>query len=115
MKIHTLMAAVALLASGAVFAQTTPVNPTATPRIDARAANQQKRIDQGIASGSLTRTEAQRLEARQVRMREAEARFKSDGVVTSKERATLTHMEDKNSKRIYKAKHNAHKAHHKAS
>lgn len=111
MKIHTLMATIALLASGAVFAQTAPVNPTATPRIDARAANQQKRIDQGIASGSLTQTEAQRLEARQVRMKEAEAKFKSDGVVTSKERSTLTHMEDKNSKRIYKAKHNAHKAH----
>jgi hypothetical protein len=110
MKIHTLMTAVVLLASGAAFAQTT-VTTTATPRIDARAATQQKRIDQGIASGSLTQTEAQRLEARQVRMKEAEARFKSDGVVTGKERATLTHMEDKNSKQIHRAKHNVRHAH----
>ena len=103
-KIQTLIAFVALAASGAIFAQT-PTGSTATPRIDARAANQQQRIDQGVKSGSLTSTESARLQARQDRMTAAEARFKSDGVVTTKERATLTHMENKNSKRIFKQKH----------
>ena len=103
-KIQTLIAFVALAASGAIFAQT-PAGSTATPRIDARAANQQKRIDQGVASGSLTQTEAARLQARQGRMAAAEAKFKSDGVVTGKESAKLTHMENKNSRRIYKQKH----------
>ena len=38
-------------------------------------------------------------------MAAAEAKFKSDGVVTGKESAKLTHMENKNSRRIYKQKH----------
>ena len=111
--IHSLIAFVALAASGAIFAQT-PHNSTATPRIDARAANQQQRIDQGVKSGSLTQTEAARLQARQDRMTAAQAKFKSDGVVTAKERTILTHMENKNSKRIHKHKHNRQKVASKA-
>ena len=49
------MAAFAL--SGYALAQT-----TSTPRIDKRQENQERRIDQGVKSGELTKQEAARLE-----------------------------------------------------
>ncbi|MEY4882596.1 MAG: hypothetical protein RIS34_450 [Pseudomonadota bacterium] len=107
MKIQTLVAAVALALSGAAFAQTTPVpqNSMATPGIDARQANQDKRIDQGIASGSLTKAETARLEAEQARNIKAEDRMKADGKLTKKERARLHHRENRSSEDIFKQKH----------
>jgi hypothetical protein len=72
--------ALALAVAGTAFAQGSPVDPTATPRIDRREARQQKRIDQGVASGQLTPKEAAPLQAQQGRIEAAEARAKSDGV-----------------------------------
>ena len=51
-----------------------------TPRVDQRQENQGRRIDQGVASGSLTPGEVKRLEAQQGRIENAEARAKADGV-----------------------------------
>ncbi|MBP6494047.1 MAG: hypothetical protein KA287_07420, partial [Rhodoferax sp.] len=85
MKIQTLIATAALALSGVAFAQTTvivPKDPTATPRVDQHQANQEKRIDQGTASGALTPAEAARLEAGQAKNDAAEARMKADGTVT---------------------------------
>ena len=45
----------------------------ATPRIDQREANQQARIDAGVARGQLSRREARRLEREQAQIRAAEA------------------------------------------
>jgi hypothetical protein len=104
MKIQTLIAAAALTLSGAVFAQTTT---TVTPRIDKRQANQEKRIDQGAASGTLTPLEAARMDAAQARNDAVEAKVKSDGTVTGKERARLVHREAKTSKKIFRQKHDA--------
>ena len=54
MKIQSLLLCV-VAASGAAFAQTpAPKDPMATPRIDQRQANQERRIEQGVASGQLT-------------------------------------------------------------
>jgi hypothetical protein len=53
---------------------------TSTPRIDQRQENQAKRIDQGVKSGELTPKEAARLKKGQ---------------------------EDRQSRRIYKEKHDA--------
>ena len=112
MKIHQLLL-VAALCTGAMgtaqAATTAPADPTATPRIDKRQANQQKRIDQGIASGSLTRKEADRLQAEQARIARAEERAKADGVVTKKERARLNARENRSSKHIARQKHDRQK------
>jgi cell division protein FtsB len=79
---------------------------TATPRIDQRQENQEKRIDQGVASGSLTEREAKRLDAREDRLEAHEAKAKADGVVTRKERARLHAETRRNSHAIARKKHN---------
>jgi hypothetical protein len=108
MKLHTILAAIALTFAAGAFAQTAaPVDPAATPRIDKRQAKQERRIDKGIASGSLNGKEAARLEKGQDRVDAAEDKAKADGKVTRKERARLTKMQDKQSKRIHNQKHDA--------
>ena len=94
--------------SASVFAQTaTPPASTSTPVIDKRAANQEKRIEAGEKSGQLTPKEANNLEKRETKLNNDIAAAKADGKVTKAERAKLTKEEDRNSKRIYKKKHNA--------
>ena len=76
-----------------------------TPRVDQREANQERRIEQGEASGSLTRREANRLERGQQHVENMENRAKADGVVTRQERAQLHRAQDRQSNRIYAQKH----------
>jgi hypothetical protein len=86
------IAVAATLAIGSIgaFAQT----PTATPRVDQREAVQQNRIADGVAKGELTPRQTRHLEKQQRHIRHAEAKAKSDGVVTGAERAKLTAMQD---------------------
>ena len=102
MKARVLVALLALSGASA-FAQTPGTN---TPRVDQREANQQARIAQGAASGSLTPHETQRLEKEQARIDNAEAKAKSDGTVTAKERRRLHAMQDGASRDIHRKKHN---------
>jgi hypothetical protein len=94
-----LFAALAVIAAGPVLAD--------TPRLDHRESNQANRIYNGVANGELTRPEARRLGAGQVHLRRAEARAKSDGVVTRGERVHLQHEANQQSRRIYRQKHDA--------
>lgn len=107
MHIHK-VALASLLAFGIAapaFAQA--ANPgTATPAIDQREQNQQKRIEQGINSGALKAGEASRLEKREQGLQNKEAADKADGKVTAKERRQLTRTEKRDSAKIAKAKHN---------
>ena len=57
---YSLLALMIAALSGPVLAQSTDTK--STPRIDKRQENQQKRIDQGVASGALNQKEAARLE-----------------------------------------------------
>jgi hypothetical protein len=82
---------------------------TATPRVDQRQANQEARIQQGVASGQLTNKEAAKLEAGQAKVQAKEDKAKSDGVVTAKERAKLAKAQDKQSRKIAKQKHDKQK------
>jgi hypothetical protein len=63
------------------------------------------RIQQGRASGELTRPETRRLAVGQARLRLNEARAKSDGVVSARERAHLQREANHQSQRIYRQKH----------
>jgi hypothetical protein len=101
---------VAVLAAFAlpVLAQTAPVpakNPAATPGVDQRQANQQQRIDQGVASGQLTGKEAARLDKGQAQVEKKEAKAKADGKVTPKEREKLKQAQNKQSEKIMHEKH----------
>ena len=82
-----------------------------TPRLDHREHIQRERIGQGVRSGELTRPETRRLVKGQVHLRGMEARAKSDGDVTLRERARLEHAADVQSKRIYRQKHDAQDRH----
>ena len=94
-----LLAALALIATAPVLA--------GTPRLDHRETHQANRIYNGVANGELTRPEARRLGAGQAHLYRAEARAKSDGVVTGRERAHLQHEANQQSRRIYRQKHDA--------
>lgn len=102
---NKLLTVVATLTIGAValpaFAQAN------TPRIDQRQANQERRIDQGIASGELTKREAARLDRGQDRVDALENAAKADGVVTRRERRRIHHAQNVESRRIYRQKHDA--------
>lgn len=111
MKIQTLITALVLAASSAAFAQTTPApapaakDPTATPGLDKRQAEQQKRIDQGVASGQLNDKEAARLRAREAKLEADKQAAKADGKVTKEERKKLHREADRDSKAIHREKH----------
>lgn len=93
------------LASLGAFAQA--ASAPATPRVDQREVNQDKRIQQGVASGQLNAKETYRLEKEQAVINQAEANAKADGKVTKQERRKLHHMQDRASKDIHNQKHDA--------
>lgn len=100
----TMVLAVGLLMlgmSGMAFAQ------AETPVIDQRQANQEKRIDQGIASGQLKEREADRLNKQQERINKMEDKAKADGVVTKGERARIDRAQDRASRRVAREKHDS--------
>lgn len=66
---------------------------------------QEKRIQQGMASGQLTNREAARLEAGQARVGRSEARAGADGHVGPREQAAIQHRQNVQSTRIHRQKH----------
>ena len=77
--------------------------------INDRQDNQQARIKQGVVSGELTAKEATKLSQQHVKNQRKEARFKSDGNFTKRERAIVQRDLTKNSATIYKQKHDKQK------
>lgn len=63
-------------------------------RIDARQANQQKRIDEGVRRGELTPNEAARLRNEQARIQRMEDRARADGRLNPEERRRIDHQLD---------------------
>lgn len=94
-----------LIAATLALAVTAPAFAQQTPVVDKREQRQEKRIEQGQASGELTNREAARLEAGQDRVEAKETAAKSDGVVTKKERASLQRTQNRQSRRVAKQKH----------
>ena len=80
---------------------------TATPGVTERQVNQQERIKEGVKSGELNKRETRRLEMREAKIQHDKKVAKSDGVVTSGERAKLQREENRTSRAIYRQKHDA--------
>jgi hypothetical protein len=99
------MKATLLMIAAATLSMAAAAQETATPRIDARQTHQEQRIDQGVASGELTRREAHRLTHQQNTIDRYETRAQADGKVTAKERHRLTHAQNHASRSIYRNKH----------
>lgn len=105
MKVHVLLTSLVLLASGAAFAQGESKDPLATPKIDQREINMDKRVAQGIASGQLTSHEAKRLGRADAAVEHTQARAEADGKVTVQERKRISHLQHAQSQHIAHQKH----------
>lgn len=100
------LACVAAFLSASVLAQPAPAkDPAATPQIDKRIANQEKRIEQGAQSGALTPRETKRLEQGEIRIKADETAAKADGKVTRQERQQLQRELNQESRAIAREKH----------
>jgi hypothetical protein len=102
-KIATLTAA--LLIAGTAFVPVASAD--STPRADQRQENQSQRIRQGVASGELTARETKRLVKGQRHVNRLERGAKADGDVTAAERLRIEKSQDRQSRRIYRQKHDA--------
>ncbi len=77
----------------------------ATPGIDKRQVNQERRIEQGVKSGQLTNREAGRMEKREAKIEADKQAAKADGKVTAKERKHLQRELNQTSRAIAREKH----------
>lgn len=101
--LRTALAAAALAAAFGANAQ------TATPNIDQRQANQQARIEQGKATGTLSKREAARMQAGQAKVQGMKVAAAADGKVTRAERKAIQKEQNKQSRRIHRQKHDGNK------
>lgn len=69
-------------------------------RIDRREANQERRIEEGLRSGDITRREARDLKAEQDRIQALERAAKRDGHVDRREAAQIERAQDAASRHI---------------
>ena len=95
----------ALVALGLAAAGSARAEGPDLPRVDERQAHQKARIQDGIASGELTRREAHGLVHQQAHIAVAERRAVADGQVAKAERARLHVMQDRASRQIARQKH----------
>jgi hypothetical protein len=98
----------ATLVSLQSMAQTTPVpDHPRENEVNQRLDNQQARINQGLANGTMTGRQAARDEKHDenIAQREAVDESKHNGHITKAGQSRLNKSENKNSKRIYRQKH----------
>lgn len=100
------MRKIMLLVGLGVFAASTLLAQTQTPRTNTRQKAQRVRIAEGKQNGEITNKEAVVLNHQQRNIRRAERRAKADGQVTPTERVRLERKQDKANRTIRRAKHN---------
>jgi hypothetical protein len=79
---------------------------TRTPVVNQRQRNEQRRINQGIRNGELSKNETRHLLADEKDIRKDKRMAKADGHVTTAERRQLRRDENRTSRAIYRDKHN---------
>ena len=79
---------------------------TRTPVINHRQHRQERRINQGVRSGELTRREARTLRRDERKIRNDKRMAKADGRVTPAERRHIRREQNHASRSIYRKKHN---------
>jgi hypothetical protein len=96
----------AALSSSITMAQTVPDHPRVN-EVNQRLDNQQARINQGLANGTMTGKQAARDEAHDANIakRESVDEAKHNGHLTKGEQQRLNRSENRNSRRIYRQKH----------
>lgn len=83
--------------------------PAFAAEVDAREANQQARIAQGVRSGQLTPGETANLERKEgaIHQEIKQERAANGGHLTAAQRAQVNRQQNRVSNQIYRAKHNA--------
>jgi hypothetical protein len=78
-------------------------------QVNKRAANQNKRIDQGVKSGALSQGQARQLhqEDKSIRKEERQDAARNGGHITRQQQKQLNQQENQVSKQIYQEKHPA--------
>ena len=106
MKLSTMSLAVALFAAPALMMAPAPATRSAT--IQQRKVVQQHRIAQDVRSGQLTRRETAHLERQErgINREERAMRAQNNGRLTAMDRRTIRHQQNRESRRIYRDKHN---------
>jgi methylthioribose-1-phosphate isomerase len=94
----------------AVFALAMGVG-SANAQIRHRALNQHQRIREGVKSGELTRPEAKNLREDHKDLHQDIKEARSDGKITREERKDIRKEENKDSRKIYRKKHNERERH----
>lgn len=79
---------------------------TKTPLINHRENNQKARINQGVRSGELTHHEAHTLRTDERNITAEKRIAKANGVAGPRERSMIRHQENRDSRAIYRKKHN---------
>lgn len=79
---------------------------SAKAQVNARQKNQKERAVQGAQSGELTKREAKRIKEQQENVNDYEAKLRSDGELSKKDKAKLDAAQDRTSRSIYRKKHN---------
>lgn len=93
----------------ALAALVAPGIASAAPTVNVRQLNQERRIDAGLRSGKLTRSEAARLRAQQAQIRAevAQMRRRHPHGLTAADKARLTALQDRADAAILGQKHDA--------
>ena len=78
-----------------------------------REKHQENRIGQGVKSGALTRNEARKLKHGQNKVDHYQDKAQEDGELSRKEKVRLEKMQDKQSRAIYRQKHDGQSRHDK--
>lgn len=108
------LAAALIVVPASLFAQATTATapapattPAKDPTINQRKENQQDRIAQGVKSGDLKPGQTAHLEQQEAGINKEESgmRAQDNGKLTHQDRRTLTHQQNVESRRIYRAKH----------
>ena len=99
--VSMMMGTILLAPVGRVLAQTNEVNQ--------RQRNQQKRIGEGVENGSLTPAETARLEKQEgaIHHEVKTERQANGGKLTAQERRQVNRQQNRESRRIYRQKHDA--------
>ncbi|MDF3980735.1 hypothetical protein P3W24_01730 [Luteibacter sp. PPL201] len=95
------------LAAAQAIAQANVAGHPRVNEVNQRLDNQQNRIDQGVANGTVTQKQAVRDETQDANIarRESVDEARHGGHLTKAEQKRLNHSENQDSKRIYRQKH----------
>jgi hypothetical protein len=104
-----LSAALVMLAMPVVAQNTATPDPAPKSEVGKRQENQQDRIAQGVKSGQLAAGETAHLEKNQARINKEvhNDRAANGGKLTAQEKAQVNRQQNRQSRQIYRAKHNA--------